>query len=167
MTHKGKAIIKKNWPITQSDSALKHVFPDPPAVSFKRAPTLKDKLFWSYLPAIAPNESSWLRHPVENLRCGGCNHCSNIVKMDSFVDVFTQKTYQVRSFANCNTTLVVYRLERECGCFYIGRSKRKMRDRLQEHKYAIRTKKPKMILAVFSHFSAAKSINLCKNKIKH
>lgn len=40
---------------------------------------------------------------------------------------------------NCNTTHVVYRLERECHCFYIGRTKRKFKERLAEHKYAIRT----------------------------
>lgn len=34
---------------------------------------------------------------------------------------------------------VVYRLECECGCFYVGRTKRRFRDRLAEHKYAIRT----------------------------
>ena len=33
---------------------------------------------------------------------------------------------------------VVYRLSCTCGCFYIGRTKCRLKDRVSEHKYAIR-----------------------------
>ena len=146
--HKIKHIIQKNWSIVQSDPDLKTLFPHPPAFSFRRAPTLKDKLVRSYLPATPPNKSTWLQRPEGNYKCGHCNHCTNVVKTKTFTDVFSQKTYQIRGFANCNTTYVVYRLECDCGCFYIGRTKRRLKDRLTEHKYAIRTENMDYPMAV-------------------
>ena len=43
-------IIKDNWGIIDSDPTLRRVFPDPPVISFKRAPTLRDKLVHNFLP---------------------------------------------------------------------------------------------------------------------
>ncbi len=56
-------------------------------------------------------------------------------------------------FANCNTKCVVYRLECPCGHFYIGRTKRRFKDRLGEHKTAIRTKNQNYAMAV--HYEEA------------
>ena len=56
-----------------------------------------------------------------------------------FKDAHGPGTYYINTFVNCNTTHVVYRLECECGCFYVGRTKRRLRDRVSEHVYAIRT----------------------------
>jgi hypothetical protein len=39
-----KIIIKNNWGIIQSDTLLRKVFPETPVISFKRCPTLNDKL---------------------------------------------------------------------------------------------------------------------------
>ena len=85
-----------------------------------------------------PKPTSWLQQQNGTFRCGNCRHCENVTKTNSFIDCFTSKTYLCRGFANCNTTFVVYRLECECGCFYVGRTKRRFKDRLAEHKYAIR-----------------------------
>ena len=50
--------------------------------------------------------------------------------------------YYVKHFINCKTTHVIYRLEcPQCKVFYIGRTKRRLQDRLAEHKYAIRVGK--------------------------
>ena len=71
------------------------------------------------------------------------------------------RRYNCTSYANCNTKCVVYTLEcGECdlGCFYIGRTKRRLKDRLAEHKYAIRTHNPNYPMA--SHYLAAGHSNL-------
>lgn len=44
-------LIRNNWSIIESDAQLREVFPEPPMVSFKRAPTLRDKLMRSHLRA--------------------------------------------------------------------------------------------------------------------
>ena len=132
-----KRIIQSNWDLISSDPTLREVFPTPPKVSFKRAPTLRDRLVPSHLPA--DKKKTWLhRSPKGTFKCGSCNHCTNIKECKQFTDFKTQKIYDIKAFINCNTTFVVYRLSCPCGCFYIGRTKRRLKDRVSEHKYAIR-----------------------------
>ncbi|XP_070406856.1 general transcription factor II-I repeat domain-containing protein 2-like [Nothobranchius furzeri] len=52
------------------------------------------------------------------------------LKSGSLLDFYSSlgRTFNVGSFINCNTSFVVYRLECPCGCFYIGRTKRKLKD---------------------------------------
>lgn len=55
------------------------------------------------------------------------------------IDLKKNKVYKINKFIKCNTTFVVYRLTYPCLCFYIGNTKRRLKDRVAEHKYAIRT----------------------------
>ena len=142
-------IIRKNWNIIQSDPVLEKLFPEPPSFSRRRAPTLQDKLSHSYLPP----KKTWLRKPMGNYPCGHCCHCGNITKTDTFKDVHSNKTYKIKDFANCSSCFVVYKLTCPCGYFYVGRTKRRLKDRLGEHKTAIRTKNPNYPMAV--HYDAA------------
>lgn len=135
--NKIKQIIKKNWDIIKSDTILRDALPEVPTITFKRAPTLKDSLVKSYMPPV--QNKTWLGTKRGNYKCGNCNHCNNMVKTNTFIDVTSNREYSIYSFINCNTSFVVYRLECPCGCFYIGRTKRKLKERLAEHKYAIRT----------------------------
>lgn len=144
-----KRIILDNWAIIKSDPVLQQIFPQPPLVSYRRAPTLRDKLVHSYLPpAIKEN---WLKRPIGLYRCMNCPHCSNIIPSKNFVDFKSNKIYKIRDFINCNTTFIIYRLSCPCkNVFYVGRTKRRLRDRLAEHKYAIRTNNPDYHMA--THF---------------
>lgn len=124
----------------RSDSFLREVFPDAPTVSFRRAPTLNDKLVKSHLTSALPK--TWLNMRTGNNKWGNCNHCANMINAKHFTDVTSGCGYDIESFINCNTTFVVYRLECPCGRFYIGGPKRKLKVRLAEHKHAIRTGNP-------------------------
>lgn len=42
--NKIKRIIERNWDLLKSDSVLREALPDAPTISFRRAPTLNDKL---------------------------------------------------------------------------------------------------------------------------
>lgn len=161
LSYKIKRIINKNWGILDGDPSLRQVFSERPLFSFRRAPTLKDRLMKSYFPASKP--PPYFPKPKGTYRCGSCNHCENISRQSAFLDVFSEKVYYCKHFANCNTTHVVYRLECGCGCFYIGRTKRRLRDRLAEHKYAIRTQNPSYPMAV--HFREAGHTDLSSVKI--
>ena len=100
-----KRIIQSNWDLISSDPTLREVFPAPPKVSFKRAPTLRDRLVPSHLPA--DNKKTWLhRSPKGTYKCGFCNHCTNIKECKQFTDFKTQKMYDIKAFINCNTTFV-------------------------------------------------------------
>ncbi|KAL2076917.1 hypothetical protein ACEWY4_027491 [Coilia grayii] len=135
-----KQIINKqiNWKIIHSDPLLREVFPDPPMTVFKRAPSIKDKLVKSFLPDT--KERSWLHKDLwGTYTCGSCKHCEGIITCKTFLDLQTQKEYKTNGFINYNSEYVVYRLLCPCGCFYAGRTKRKLKERFSEHKYAIKT----------------------------
>lgn len=133
-SYKIKKIIQRNWDILRSDSSISPVFLKLPQFAFKRAPTLKDKLVKNYLPATKPQ--TFLQKPTGTYQCGSCNYCSCINKSTIFKDSSGLRTFHCKHFANCNSTHVVYRLDCKCGCFYIGLTKRRLRDRFSEHKYA-------------------------------
>lgn len=135
-----KIIIRDSWPVLESDPVLSTVFPEPPLFSFRHSPNLRDKLMHSYLPPATKN--MWLRKPTGTFKCMNCPHCYNVNQTKTFTDVHNNKTFKQLDFINCNTTFVIYRLSCPCpeGFFYVGRTKRRLRDRLAEHKYAIRVR---------------------------
>ncbi len=144
-----RRIIYSNWNIIESDSTLREIFREQPMVSYRRSPTIRNKIVRSYLPA--PEKITWLGSLAENFRCGRCKHCDNMVRTNSFTDVSSGKIYPIKSFINCNSSYVVYRLECECGHFYVGQTKRKLRLRVAEHKYAIRVKN--MLYPMARHYN--------------
>lgn len=134
-----KRIIASNWEIMQSDPLLRSIFPDPPVIVFKRAPSIRDKLVRSYLPG--PKQRTWLQKDLRGTyKCGSCKHCEGVIQSKCFYDLRTQREYRTNGFINCNSEYVVYLLKCPCGCFYVGRTKRKLKERFYEHKYAIRVK---------------------------
>lgn len=155
MAHKIKDVIKRNWTILACDHSLGSLFSEPPTFAFKRPPTLKNKLVRNYLPAKRP---TFFKKPFGTFRCGSCTHCSHINRDKTFTDSNNQRTFKCQSFANCNTTFVVYRIDCECGCFYVGRTKRKLKERFAEHKYAVRTLN--MDYPVAKHFQAVGHTNI-------
>lgn len=62
-------------------------------------------------------------------------------------------TSTVKGVVNCNNTHVVYRLECARGCYYIGQTKRRLRDRGAEHRYASHNGSPAYPMA--RHYLAA------------
>lgn len=123
--------MHSNWSLIKSDPLLREVFPVPPQISFRRAPTLRDRLVPSHLSAL--DKKTWLHRPVKGTyKCGLCKHCANIKECKQFSDFNTNKAYDIKSFINCNTMFVVYRLSCTCGCFYIGRTKRRLKHRVSE-----------------------------------
>ena len=153
---KVKDIIKRNWAIIESDPSLRDIFTEPPSFSYRRAPTLNDKLVRSDLGP--KSKGCWLSQPTGNFHCGHCNFCSHIIRSPIFKDLFSPRTYQINGFSNCQTQFLVYRLQcGECDCFYVGRTKRRFRDRLSEHLYAIRTANDKYPMA--KHYKASGHTN--------
>ncbi len=90
-------------------------------------------------------------------KCGHCNHCENVIQAKSFMDVCTKKTYLIRSFINCKSTYVIYRLQCPCNCFYVGQTKRRLQDKLWDHKNAIRTRNKDYPMAV--HYASVHDSN--------
>ena len=87
-----------------------------------------------------------------------CSHCDNILVTKSFADPVTQRKYFINDYISCTTDFIIYRLSCSCpGIFYIGRTKRRLKDRLWEHKHAIKTKNFDYPIA--RHFAEAHNSN--------
>ncbi len=77
-----KRIIHSNCNLFNSDTVLRKVFYAPPKICFKRAPTLRDRLVPSHLPA--KKQMTWLHRQLKGTyKCGSCNHCSKIKEYKS------------------------------------------------------------------------------------
>lgn len=79
------------------------------------------------------------------------------------MDAKQERTHHCRTFASCNSTFVVYRLDWECGCFYISCTKRKLKERFAEHRYAIRTEN--LDYPMSKHFRTMGHINTNNLKV--
>ena len=150
-------IIRKNWDLIQCDESLRQVFPDPPMFSFRRAQTIGDRLVHSYTPA--QQSRTWLSTtPSGTYRCGKCKQCDIVSRSKDFIHPVTQHRYTNRHFINCQTTHVIYILSCSlCNAFYVGRTKRRLLDRLAEHKYAVKT--GNMDYAVAKHLKDVHNCN--------
>ena len=131
-------VIKNNWDLLKCDSSLRNIFDEQPIVSYRRAPTLKDRLVRSYMPAKEKN--TWIPiAPKGTYKCGHCSVCDIVSKAKGYTHPVTLHTYATNHFINCKTTHVIYILECAlCEAFYVGRTKRRLQDRLAEHRYAAR-----------------------------
>ncbi|OCT62596.1 hypothetical protein XELAEV_18043680mg [Xenopus laevis] len=56
----------------------------------------------------------------------------------------------IRGYYTCATTFAIYRIKCPCGLMYVRQTSRTVRERIREHKSAIRTKKVEQTVA--SHF---------------
>ncbi|KAJ0060014.1 hypothetical protein NL108_018667 [Boleophthalmus pectinirostris] len=157
-----KQIIKQNWSILRSDSTLRDALPETPTITFRKAPTLSDRLVNSYLPPL--KQKTWLDTKAGCYRCGNCTFCEHVQQTNLFMDINSGQSFYIRTLINCNTTYVVYRLECPCGRFYVGRTKRKLKNRLAEHKQATRTYNPLYPMAVHykeANHGSCKSLKVC------
>ncbi len=87
--NKIKQIVKRNWDILKSDSVLREALPDASTISFRRAPTLNDKLVKSHLPPV--QQKTWLTTRRGNHKCRQCNPCSNMINANYFTIISGRK----------------------------------------------------------------------------
>ena len=89
--------------------------------------------------------------PNGNYRCGNCAQCNNACKSAYFCHPLTGKKYPIKSVITCASTHVVYMIRCPCGFAYVGKTSRKLKQRISEHKSAIRRKDENYSVSV--HFN--------------
>lgn len=65
------------------------------------------------------------------LQCGKCKECPLMKKVDYFLP--NGKFHKVKQNIGCETMGIINLLTCECGCFYIGKTKRQFRRRIGDH----------------------------------
>lgn len=134
-----KSVFLKHWHILKSDPELSSTFKYPPLFVNKRGKNLRDFLVRAdFTPEPTPSQTLLCPLPNGNYRCGNCAQCNNTVKIDHFVHPHTGKKYPIKSVITCASTHVIYILRCPCGLVYVGKTTRKLKQRISEHKSSIR-----------------------------
>lgn len=86
-----------------------------------------------YISTKAPTH--WLQF-IGTFKCGinSCSYCPYIKSGDIVSSVTTGKSHKILSFINCNKRFVVYVITCIlCPIQYVGRTTRRLKDRLYDH----------------------------------
>ena len=151
---KYKGIVLKHWHILTSDKKISHLYKEPPKVVFKRGRNLGDIITASDL-IPTPTASQTLLTPIPdgNYKCGACAQCNSTAKSKYFRHPHSGKKIPVRGIISCATTRVVYYIYCCCGLGYVGQTKRQLKQRIAEHRSAIR--RQDMSSPIAAHFIEA------------
>lgn len=125
-----KNILQRHWNILTDDPKLRHFVSNQPAITYKRATSIKDRLVQSQYK----NENKRSKHcsVVGSFLCGHCSYCPLIRKEESF-HLPNGETFRPTHFVNCQTRGVVYFMECECGTYYVGKTKQEFWKRISKH----------------------------------
>ena len=127
-------ILRKHFNILLSSDRCRDVFKHPPIVAYRRTSNLRDILVKAQLPAVtAPNSTNL---PPGSFRCGQdcatCPYITNGLKHYTFSS--TGETRNITSHITCNTKNLIYMVQcNRCHLQYIGETKRRLKDRFNEH----------------------------------
>ena len=120
----------KRWQVI----AFKHL----PVVAFRRCPNLRDLLVSAKLPSNSTNPNPQL--PCRSFRCEkNCATCPYISDgLTSYTFFSTGETRTIKSNLTCDTKNLIYMIQcNRCNLQYIGETKRRLKDRFNEHRRTI------------------------------
>ena len=133
--------IRKHWSVmTSQNNSLKRCFPKPSMVAYRRAKNLRDHLVKA--KTSSNRRSSRLKNGYRPCQ-GGCRLCWISERTTTHECKRLKKIWTINAPIDCNTENLVYKLQcRKCPEFsYIGETRRRFRDRVQEHRGYISQKK--------------------------
>ena len=105
--------------------AFKHL----PVVAFRRCPNIRDLLVSAKLPSNSTN-------PNPQLPCATCPYISD--RLTSYTFFSTGETCTIKSNLTCDTKNRIYMIQcNRCNLQYIGETKRRLKDRFNEHRRTI------------------------------
>lgn len=125
-------------PVLYGDSAFNEVLAKGIKTVSRRAPTLGNTLSPS-LFLSHQSKPNWL-HFKGNYKCGqrSCAYCIHIRQGPNIQSCTNKNTHEISTFINCNTSFLVYVITcTSCHIQYVGRTIRRLKDRLYDHLYDI------------------------------
>lgn len=125
---KVSSILKKHYNILTQSERLKHIFPEPPRVVYRRNKNIRDVLTSSKIRTQTTGGCS----PCGKPRCQICTHMSTT---DTAVSSASDFRLKIKGNLNCDSSNVVYLLEcTVCHLQYIGQTQKSFRSRFNNHK---------------------------------
>ena len=132
-------IIKKHYHLQLSSNRCQNVFQQQlPVVAFRRSPNLRDLLVTAKLPSNSTNPHPQL--PSGSFSCGkNCATCPYISDgLTTYTSFSTNETRHIKSNLTCDTKNLIYMIQcNRCNLQYVGETKRRLKDRFNEHRRTI------------------------------
>ena len=132
-------IIHKHSDVLYSSDRCKNVFTNPPLVAYRRCKNISDILVRANLPE--PTNTDQSRSPSGSFRCNktSCTVCPFIDDgRNQYSFYSTGQTFEIKSHITCETSNVIYMIQcTKCNLQYIGETKRRLKDRFNEHRRPI------------------------------
>lgn len=128
------------------DTTLAPLVSDQPQITFRRAPSLRDKLVHSEYKTRKHDHTK----QTGTFICGNCNYCQYMDTRKN-VNLPNGEKFKSKHFVNCRTAGVVYLLLCECGCYYVVKTKLELWWRIYWHIVSINKKDPGLPLGRHSH----------------
>ena len=132
-------IIHKHSNVLHSSGRCKNVFTNLPLVAYRRCKNISDILVRAKLPE--PTNTDQPRSPSGSFRCNktSCTVCPFIEDgCDQYTFYSTGQTFKIKSHITCETSNVIFMIQcTKCNLQYIGETKRRLKDRFNEHRRPI------------------------------
>ena len=145
------SIIHRHFSILSSSPRCTNVFTSVPLVAFRRTDNLSDILVKSKLRTVTQNNVS-----KGSFRCGNnCITCHYITDgRTNYTFSATGETRTITDHIDCNSKNLIYMVHcRRCNKQYLGETKRRLKDRFNEHRRPVDRPTPtSRPTAVSDHF---------------
>lgn len=139
--------IRNRWELLQNESDFTGMFNDKPLFAYKRSQNLKELI-------SKVSSSTDIQKHKGTRQCLNCINCNNVIGGNKLQHPQTGESISLQHSADCNTKNVVYAIKCPCGLLYVGKTERKLKIRITEHKSTIRNNNPNSSLAV--HWNTAR-----------
>ena len=152
-------ILYRFWNVMTKNPRLKRIFSQAPMICWTRPKNIREFLVKANLPKAVINRQS-VRQKLGFKHCNrNCNLCKNSPRFSkSVISSTTNEIFPILSNLDCLSTNVIYCITCTKGSGlckfkpqYIGKTKRRICDRFNEHKQSI---KPDSTKTVGIHFSS-------------
>lgn len=121
-------ILQQYWPLLTADHTIKKYIQPQPQITYRRSPSLRDKVITSH-HAPKPEFSSSV---IGTFPCGHCDICEFIYDVRE-KPLPNGQRHKIKHKVTCQTTGIVYLATCTCGSYYVGKTKRQFCVRIRDH----------------------------------
>ena len=146
------SVIRKNSNILYSSDRCKNVFKTLPLVAYRSCENITDILIRAQLTKTPCNNNSPVSFRFKSKNCTTCPYIEHGRNQYTFHS--TGKSHKIKSHITCSTFNDIYMIQcKLCNLQYIGETKRRLKDRFNEHRRLILSPNSSYIhTAVSEHF---------------